>query len=299
MRSVADQDKEIAASNLSKVQILGPALTRGLTESLLLSRGRFGDVVISNQDVSNFVDRICTLYSLWVIDSIDRDITYENDPPWDHSGSIISETSSEGALLEKYDTLGAWMDDAYTGQSDATFESGCGLRYFTYSTEVDYLVRDFYADVVRIGIVSDDDREDFIDSYVGENLDMDIEQVLVEAIQKIACQYAWVRGRERALGENEEQAVLSAAEARQHEKFEATAMQWAERTCQGILAVKLDGPSKSSWQSKVMAAIKLATDDELRALSKFGTCPLNFSNSYGWKFGTWVKAELLNREERA
>ncbi len=52
----------------------------------------------------------------------------------DNSGDLVSEDIPDDL---HYDSLRDWAQSEYTGNSEATYISGCGLRYIKYSEEID------------------------------------------------------------------------------------------------------------------------------------------------------------------
>ncbi|MEW6738016.1 MAG: hypothetical protein AB1489_42460 [Acidobacteriota bacterium] len=83
-------------------------------------------------------------------------LTHDDDPPWDHSGRLyikcltnpgIQYLTPYGDDMEKftvanYNKLGDFLSE-YTGQSNASFVSGCGLFYQTYEEDLRELVENW------------------------------------------------------------------------------------------------------------------------------------------------------------
>jgi hypothetical protein len=62
----------------------------------------------------------------WVMKEIRVQISHDNDPPWDSSGEAKRYSPDMKTLLELHETLEDWLTTEYTGEAEASFESGMG-----------------------------------------------------------------------------------------------------------------------------------------------------------------------------
>lgn len=107
-------------------------------------------------------------------------ISYESDPEWDCSGETVKSgfTIDLGGMRRIYDLLGH-----YSGNTEATYVSGCGLRHRQVRDEILDMIRDFISDRSQIkvhqamlelvgiseGSINDDNWE-VISDYIWENV---------------------------------------------------------------------------------------------------------------------------------
>jgi hypothetical protein len=76
---------------------------------------------------------IAQTFVRWVLRGQWSEITHDADPSWDSSGMLRRTPADPLVLLTRYDILMEWMDNTPSGHSTATYESGCGLHWETYS----------------------------------------------------------------------------------------------------------------------------------------------------------------------
>ena len=89
------------------------------------------------------------LFVRWVIKGIDRIHTHDDDPPWDHSGSIRNKQADPMILLTRHTSLKDWAETEYTGNSTASYESGYGLYWDTFDKEITSLIEEKLYDLAR------------------------------------------------------------------------------------------------------------------------------------------------------
>ena len=66
-----------------------------------------------------------------LLTGVKRYITHDYDPPWDCSGSLYSNPTNNRFHVQQYDKVRDFFVE-YTGNSIASYVSGCGLFYETY-----------------------------------------------------------------------------------------------------------------------------------------------------------------------
>ena len=67
----------------------------------------------------------------WVFVGSSYTISHSNDS-YDNSGELLNEGMDEYGKIKKYDNVGEWFEQEPIGYSEATYVSGCGLKYPTY-----------------------------------------------------------------------------------------------------------------------------------------------------------------------
>ncbi|MFD0712131.1 hypothetical protein [Paenibacillus sp. GCM10027626] len=75
-------------------------------------------------------------------------VTHDYDPPWDHSGMLLQ--INEKFSLEDYSCVEDFFEE-YTGQSRASYMSGCGFFYDTFEEKYEEQIREFvYGCIVEV-----------------------------------------------------------------------------------------------------------------------------------------------------
>jgi hypothetical protein len=133
------------------------------------------------------------LFTEWLLDGKTFDVDHSFDPPWDHSGILFCRNLTEeerGEILSK--TLGEWMRSQYSGNSTASYVSGCGLFHDDYQKVIEDHVQDRITDVLK-SQVSDEEWWELIDNDDFFLFELDIQSHIVEAIQSIPTKgaYRW------------------------------------------------------------------------------------------------------------
>ena len=72
-------------------------------------------------------------------------ITHDNDPPYDHSGMLLS--TGKPLQYDDYDTIGDFLKE-YTGETVPSFISGCGLSHTTYDEHFSEKIGETYDQVI-------------------------------------------------------------------------------------------------------------------------------------------------------
>lgn len=154
-------------------------------------------------------------------------VTHEFDPPWDCSGILIK--LNEKFSSKDYACVADFLKE-YTGQSRASYVSGCGFFYVRYEEYFEDVIRDFvfecYCEVlseIDSGIlfelliksgydVSEEDKVDIIRTIREFELfeePLGYHYELLERIQMINFELMILRGKEEALEKHETQLRLS------------------------------------------------------------------------------------------
>lgn len=74
-------------------------------------------------------------------------VTHGFDPSWDSSGIAMS--TGKSFCLSDYDSIEDFLSSEYTGQSQASFVSGCGLFHQTYKEALSEVIRDWLTEELK------------------------------------------------------------------------------------------------------------------------------------------------------
>jgi hypothetical protein len=136
------------------------------------------------------------LFTEWLLDGKTFDVDHSFDPPGDHSGILICRKLTEEERREIMGkTLGEWMRSQYSGNSTASYVSGCGLFHDDYQKVIEDHVQGRITDILKSQVSDEEwweitDRDDFF------FFEADIQSHIVEAIQSIPTREAY-RWREK------------------------------------------------------------------------------------------------------
>jgi hypothetical protein len=164
----------------------------------------------------------------WVMEGIDRVFTNDYDPPWDHSGTLRNVKTDSMMLLVRHDLLSSWAKNEFTGQSEATYESGYGLQWTTYEEDIRRHVERQVNTYVAAHCMNTWRLEDEVDVFADERWDMsDIPLIisllsfaLLENILQLSSADAWKQFEDDIRAENE--ARRKKAEQYQHMQKQVT-----------------------------------------------------------------------------
>ncbi|MCG7337036.1 hypothetical protein MHZ95_17385 [Sporosarcina sp. ACRSM] len=87
-----------------------------------------------------------------------RYLSHELDPPWDHSGHLFTKLGDARFTIEQYGKVGDFFEE-YTGNSIASFVSGCGLFYETYEEKYEGWMEEQFRDAHNTVLQSKDDED--------------------------------------------------------------------------------------------------------------------------------------------
>ena len=136
---------------------------------------------IIKKDLDVIVSDVFEKFCREILSGSYEEMTHAGDPEWDCSGSLSRQyISPEDYLVkvcEEYPTLGSWAEQTYTGNSTATYMSGCGLNYETYSSEILEDVESYVFKLIKekLGIASDsEDDDERVDDLYNNSLIYDL-----------------------------------------------------------------------------------------------------------------------------
>jgi hypothetical protein len=232
---------------------------------------------LSVDDRLRILREIAELFSRWVIEGRLYDVSYADDPPWDHSGKLIKIDSTPDVRLGLFPTLGRWADEAYTGISVPTCLSGMGLAHQTYDEEIE--------NVIRSGILaiwtrhlSAEEREAFL-GLEPESTAVDLTFRLIERACDIRTDAAWEIGepgaRECILRDSRERERRWSQDRDREARVESFWKRYLSDIPPGF---RIDASNAQLFMERLGRILDLADPEDLEALKQKGL-PGNFSKS--------------------
>lgn len=70
-----------------------------------------------------------------------------DDCPYDYSGIIIQD-----GYISLNQTVSSFLENEYTGDKEATYESGMGFKYWTYGDKLEYLTRNIGEEILQSSV---------------------------------------------------------------------------------------------------------------------------------------------------
>ncbi|MGO0063467.1 hypothetical protein ACTID9_26275 [Brevibacillus fluminis] len=144
-------------------------------------------------------------------------VTHEFDSPWDYSGTLLR--LDEGFSLDDYPCIGDFLEE-YTGNSIASYISGCGFFHDTYEEKYEQLISEFIFDcynevlshidvqvlvdlLLKNGCeISEDDKTDIIQTIIDFELFEEVHWYhldLLERIKPMSFKLLIFRGKDEAI----------------------------------------------------------------------------------------------------
>ena len=130
-------------------------------------------------NLENFIQDVATSVAYDILFQTKYQITHDFDPPYDCSGKLITIEGQDRFYVKNYNMLGDFFEE-YTGNTTATYWSGCGLSHDTYEKEYEELIRDYIYNSLLPKAVSElchCDKEEFCKLLKNNDVNIDdIEQ---------------------------------------------------------------------------------------------------------------------------
>ncbi len=238
------------------------------------------DLVITTQQRYEMLNWAMQQFTEWVIKARIFDMTYDRDPPWNHSGETIERRMEERDRLKiMRGTLGEWMENL-TGNWTATYISHDGKAHNTYEDEVrDHI--SFEVHQIFKAQVEPQRWEEIWDSDELTPALLILEETLIDHIASISAALAYrqfeasVRqkiARRKLQGQSRQLAI---------EKWRQQAQRfWTEHFPLMLPNTHIDKPT---WRNLKLAtqlqeALDQADPADIEAILEVGL-PGNFSNS--------------------
>jgi hypothetical protein len=242
---------------------------------------KLGDrsLIFSKTEVQRLARWSMELFTEWLLDGVTFEVDHGFDPSWDHSGVLIHRKLTEEEKKENMSgTLGEWMRSQYSGNSTASFMSGCGMFHDNYENVIEDYIKDSIGEVLR-SQVSEEEWWDITDNDDFCDFEADLRFRIVDAIQSIPtrdayqwCEKAVLRRRVRRDVENQKRQTYLTECSRRADVFQKRFLPW--------LPMNIDKPlwRKSGIEEQLKEALKNADSETLEALREVGLMGI-FSNS--------------------
>ncbi len=243
----------------------------------------YPDLQLSTQWRDEVVTWAGTRFVRWVLSGSHIEIDYENDPPWDHSGNARHQNADPLLLRTLYDTLAAWLEDEYTGQWTATFESGYGKSWETYGDRVEEQVRDRLTALFRSQYADQFAAQpDELGDEVWDDVDLvkiSLEQAILMIIRRIPCAAAWQQFEPLTQQQLAQEKRLAAERAVHYASIHAQAQQFWDTYFSDLQRVRIDQPQFRQLRiaERLRECFLDADPDVIAAIVEVGL-PGNFSN---------------------
>jgi hypothetical protein len=232
---------------------------------------------------------VSEIFSEWVLEGDIYDVSYENDPPWDHSGTVIKRDSNEERRLSAYSTLGAWMNDCLTGNSTPSFESGYGMYHDFFEQEVSSHVQNLIEHKLIESRGLDPKADDSIEEVCDEAIDILCE--IMESVEAYSTELAF------EIGEKAARRDIQAREAEAEQR-----RQQGKRQCEIVKSfcacnfsdykdVRIDMPHARLFLAHCLEVFSKANQEELEAVLAVGISG-DFSNRVSEEIGGLARKAL-------
>jgi hypothetical protein len=220
------------------------------------------------------------LFTEWLLDGKTFDVDHSFDPPGDHSGILFRRNLTEEERREIMSkTLGEWMRSQYSGNSTASYVSGCGLFHDDYQKVIEDHVQNRITDVLK-SQVSDEEWWELIENDDFFLYELDIQSHIVEAIQSIPAKEANRWCEKEVLRRRFQREIENQNRQNYLDKCRSCAFAFQKRHLPWFPTSFIDKPlwRNSGLETQLREALKNADSKTLEALRVVG---LNgkFSNS--------------------
>ena len=241
----------------------------------------YPDLIIPAAWRQAFYDEVGKAFIRWVLAGEVIEITHDYDPPWDYSGQSRKSRVDPMLLLTWHATLDTWLNDEYTGNSQATFTSGCGLSWETYHDDLIYyrLDREVGELAEAQYQLTSIDEEFAMSDALGE-VSSALEETLRLAIGRIATADVWQRLEMVARAEIDEEHRRNQERWAKHKLMSEQAQVFWQQHFAYLEDERIEKVVFKEIQlGEKLADILADTDPEIVAAIAEVGLPGNFSNS--------------------
>lgn len=243
------------------------------------------DLIITTQWRHDLQAHAGRQFVRWVMDGIDRVLTHDYDPAWDHSGSLREIKTDPRMLLIRHELLSDWANNEFTGYSEATYDSGYGLHWTTYEADIrDHIERQvnsyFTAHCLNIWRLEDesevfvDERWDMSDIPI---ITLTLSFALLEDILQLSTKDAWQWFEADIRVENE----ARRKKAEQHQYMLEQTQQFWEGHFPDLIGLRIEMPlfREIGLEKRISEVLADADPDMVRMLAERAYFPGNYSNT--------------------
>lgn len=214
-------------------------------------------------------------FATWVLNEKRHMLTHEYDPPWDSSGLTETMQVSSHRLLDLYDTLMSWLENEYTGQSTATFSSGCGLYWETYGDWLEQHIQQQVTDLFRMKYAAALAETDLFDHPIWDVADLVIlalERALWHSVAQRPTIEIWNVHERVARHQRAEQAAARDEQMAEHGRKQTLVVEFWNTHFPHLLGVHMDYPHyvASGIEERLQTLFLDANPDVIEAIQDIG-----------------------------
>lgn len=162
----------------------------------ILLRDDYPDLIITTAWRQALLEWVGTTFVRWVLKGIHHEHVDNNDP-YDSSGELRAHKWDAQALKDLYPTIKEWLEEAYTGDWIATYESYYGKDWQVYGDEFEFEMQSRLSALIREQCAEQfDEAEDGFGDEVWDNIDeavMSLHELLTVYVGKFPTQVMWER----------------------------------------------------------------------------------------------------------
>lgn len=267
-------------SHISEARLLE---TLGDGDWLLALPKGYPDLCISPVWRQELIETTACQSVRWAMNGITIGITYDYDPPWDHSGIAQRYATHPHELLARYELLEDWLTNEYTGNRHPTFTSGYGWYWHTYADElqedISWQVNKLIEE--QLGPVGDPDDDAAWDALWDDISDVQfpLERALQLLAGKMTTEEAWRRFKATVKAQQEGEKRQAAERAALYAVWRDRAHTFWRSNFADLAEQRIEKPQFKALQLDGRLTELLADTDPqiVEAIAAIGL-PSNFSN---------------------
>lgn len=260
----------------------------------IISKFNKENVFIKKCEIDEICFIVCELFSRYVIEgTLSENISHDYDPPWDCSGTLITEIVDEKDLLsclfKKYKTLKNWSESTYTGATIAIGVSGCGLSHETYEDVIIQIVEDTIYTIIGKYLGQDWESEKL------DELSLDLEYVLLEKINIISLNLAWDLTEKTVREKIKQESIKHNVEQKEKQNRILFAKDITEKYFFKYFDLRIESPNKKDLIKTIQDIYPCLSVEELEAIKHEGL-NLSLSNKVSGIIRNLAEDEILKRK---
>jgi hypothetical protein len=230
------------------------------------------------------IETTASWFVRWVINEQEVTINHNWDPSWDSSGHTETHNVGWRTLLARYNTLNEWLEQAYTGNSTASFMSGMGLFWDTYEKDVEELITDELIHEMKKQFCAPPGVDDdwFWDEVFEES---DLVQIHLEHALRLLCgqmttRDAWQKYEDSVRTQLVKEEARRVIESARRDKMHRQAREFWECHFPDLQGKRIERPEFKALdlESRLREALADADPEIVRAIAEIGL-PGLFSNT--------------------
>ena len=239
-----------------------------------------------------------TRFVRWVLNGVRYEIIHDSQSSGDRSGEAHRRPADPLMLRTDYSTLTAWLKNEHTGQWEATYESGYGKHWETYSNVLDTYIRECLSELFQTQYAiqfaqPDDDCGDAVWNDVSL-VEIDLVQALMMVIGRITPADAWTRYEAVTRQQIAEEEHLSAERTALYMQKRAQAQQFWQVYFDDLHQVRIEQPQfeELHLEKRLYELFLDIGPDIIEAIAEVGI-PGDFSNKVSARIRALATSALV------